>query len=87
MQYAPTMTAMFAAQSAPCTMPRSMQHRPASTQITETLRQSAVVSFVVYALISLLSLTCPAMLHVKAIAGKTRLDRHRHWEDRESSAA
>ena len=87
MQYAPTMTATFAAHRAPCTMQRSMQSRPAATQIIETLRRSVVVSFVVYALISLLSLTCPAMQQVKALAGKSGLDRHRHWEDRESSAA
>jgi len=91
-EYAQREAATFAAQWPTTTVPCStQQRRPAPVQVSQTLHQPVVVSFVFYALISsLLILMCPAMMSVKAIAGSTtKLDsvRRRHWEDRESTAA
>ncbi len=93
-EYAQMGAATFAAQRPTIAMPcSSQQRRPATIQVSQTLHQPVVVSFVFYGLIrSLLILTYPAMLSVKAIAGSTtKLDgervRRRHWEDRESTAA
>ena len=86
-EFAPTSAAMCAAQGA-ASMRSSMPCRPTFALSFMTLRRSVVVSFVVYALISgLLLLTCPAMPTVKVMAGRTKRDRQRYWEDRKSNVA